>query len=551
MAESVIRVLLVEDDEEDYILARHMLAEARNVHFDVSWADRLESALNHMRSATVDVVLLDLSLPDSYGWDTFTSVRKHSPDLPIVLLTGVQDEDLGSRAVYEGAQDYLVKNELSTELLSRAISYAMERRRAQEALHTAYNELEALIRKRTRELAKANQKLNIESARRVRAEKALKEGRRLEAICAFVGGAAHRFKGITHRIADSTLELRQSPGLDETHTGICDDIAAHTESAHEGCGRLMGLAEAAGLVSSHIQPVSVYGVTKDALAESADILRKAGIEASLSGSVSEAPASVDKWQLADIIVHCLQHSEVIMPDGGHISLSICSRDVADPPEDAGTGVEGGRYVVFEIKYAETKLDNDMIDALLRPIAGTGDDVAFSGLGLAVVEHRVRGWGGWLEVVMGPDGDGAFHIFMPVSKEDLHCEGSPASALLRGRTVLVVDDDEAVLHGIRDYLEGAGYAVAVAGSSEAAIELVQSLEDVGIAIVDAVMPGACGEEVLAHVRKAHPEAATVLISGFSKDYVQGLMSSADWRFLQKPLDKEMLLGAVDNIVRDHV
>lgn len=551
MAESVIRVLLVEDDEEDYILAMHMLSEARNLRFDVSWADRLESALNHMNSATVDVVLLDLSLPDSYGWDTFTSVRKHSPDLPIVLLTGVQDEDLGARAVYEGAQDYLVKDELSTQLLSRAISYAMERRRAQDALHTAYSELESLIRQRTRELAKANQKLSIEMARRERAERALKEGRRLEAICAFVDGTAHRFNDITHRIADSASKLRQASARHKTHAGICDNIVTETKSAHDTCSRLMGLAKAAGLVAIHLEPISVDALLKDVLGESSDHLRRAGIETSVDGNAPGVVASADKGQLSDIIVHCLQNAADIMPDGGYISLSIFERDIAVPPEDAAPDAEGGHYLIFEIKYAETSLDEERIDALLNPITGTGDQGTFSGLGLAVVENRARGWGGWLEIIMDPDGGGGFRIFMPVSKDALHGEDTPASALLHGRTVLVVDDDEVVLQAIRCYLEGAGYVVALADSPEAAIALVESVEHIGIAIVDAVMPGASGEDVLVHVRRAHPETVPVVISGFSKDYVQGVMTSADWRFLQKPLDKEMLVGAIDNIVRGHV
>ena len=71
------------------------------------------------------MILLDLSLPDSFGWETFTRVRAHVPDVPIVLLTGVQDEELGTKAVHAGAQDYLIKGDLSTQLLTRSITYAI------------------------------------------------------------------------------------------------------------------------------------------------------------------------------------------------------------------------------------------------------------------------------------------------------------------------------------------------------------------------------------------------------------------------------------------
>ena len=92
MAESVIHLLLVEDDEDDYIFTRHLLGESRVHRFEVSWADRMESALNYLDDTKVDIILLDLSLPDSFGWETFTKVRAHVPDVPIVLLTGVHDE---------------------------------------------------------------------------------------------------------------------------------------------------------------------------------------------------------------------------------------------------------------------------------------------------------------------------------------------------------------------------------------------------------------------------------------------------------------------------
>lgn len=551
MAESAIRVLLVEDDEEDYILTKHMMSEARHVRFDVTWADRLESALNHLNSSTVDVVLLDLSLPDSEGWETFTSVRKQSPDLPVVLLTGMEDEDLGAKAVYEGAQDYLVKNELSTQLLTRSISYAIERRRAQDALRTAYNELESLIRQRTRELANTNQRLSIETARRERAERALKEGRRLEAICAFVDGMAHSFNDITHRITAGIERIRESSGLEEEHAGTCDRIATETDSAHDISSRLMGLANAAGLVATHVEPLSMREIIQGALGESAEILRKAGIDTSLTDDTSGTVVSADKNQLSDVILHCLRNASNIMRDGGYVSLSIKDQEVAVPPENAAPDAQGGRYVTVEIKYEDTVLNAEAMDALLNPITGTGEEEAFSGLGLAVVENRARGWGGWLQMTGPESAHDGFRILVPVSREHVEKKEQSASALLGGRTVLVVDDDQAMLNVSKRFLEGAGYTVAVADSVERALSIIADMDEVGIAIVDAVMPGSSSEDVLVQVRKAHPGAMPLVISGFSRDYVQGVMSSSDWKFLQKPFDEETFLNAIESLVRGHV
>lgn len=129
--DNVIKVLLVEDNPGDARLIREMLNEVREVTFDVQRADRLSTSLERLAQGDIDVVLLDLSLPDSQGLETFARVYAQAPEVPVVLLTGLDDADLAVRAVREGAQDYLVKGQLDSGLLARAIRYAIERHRAQ------------------------------------------------------------------------------------------------------------------------------------------------------------------------------------------------------------------------------------------------------------------------------------------------------------------------------------------------------------------------------------------------------------------------------------
>lgn len=136
MADIAIRVLLVEDNPGDARLIREMLSEVREVAFDVQRGDRLSTSLERLAEGGIDVVLLDLSLPDSQGLETFARVSAQAPDVPVVLLTGLDDADLAVKAVREGAQDYLVKGQLDSSLLVRSIRYAVERHRAQvERLH--------------------------------------------------------------------------------------------------------------------------------------------------------------------------------------------------------------------------------------------------------------------------------------------------------------------------------------------------------------------------------------------------------------------------------
>ena len=135
-----IDVLLVEDDEEDYMIVRDMLDSVDGPRFRVSWANCLSAGLSALDQKT-DAVLLDLSLPDSSGWQTFERVHDHAPDVPIILLTGLSDEELAVRAVQEGAQDYLAKGHLSANLLGHSVRYAIERRRTQAKLVAIAEEL--------------------------------------------------------------------------------------------------------------------------------------------------------------------------------------------------------------------------------------------------------------------------------------------------------------------------------------------------------------------------------------------------------------------------
>jgi MinD-like ATPase involved in chromosome partitioning or flagellar assembly/CheY-like chemotaxis protein len=126
-----MKVLLIEDNPGDARLIQMMLAEARGAPFDIERADRLSTGLGRLATGGIDVVLLDLSLPDSQGLDTFARVHAQAPEVPIVLLTGLEDEELGVEAMREGAQDYLVKGQVDSRLLVRSMRYAIERHRMQ------------------------------------------------------------------------------------------------------------------------------------------------------------------------------------------------------------------------------------------------------------------------------------------------------------------------------------------------------------------------------------------------------------------------------------
>jgi signal transduction histidine kinase len=122
---------LIEDNPGDARLIKEFLGETGRA-FELDWVDSLSKGLKRLDGK--DAILLDLTLPDSIGLDTFRKIHFEAPALPIIVLTGNDDDALSSKALQEGAQDYLVKGQVSGQILARSIRYAIERKRIDEAL---------------------------------------------------------------------------------------------------------------------------------------------------------------------------------------------------------------------------------------------------------------------------------------------------------------------------------------------------------------------------------------------------------------------------------
>ncbi|KPL06161.1 hypothetical protein AMJ86_09695 [bacterium SM23_57] len=134
MAEPNYRVLLVEDNEDHIYIFQTYLSLVESVSLGTMVVPRLEDALEMTRENNIDIILLDLMLPDSKGLDTFTKYHQSYPDIPVVVITALNDENLGIQAVQQGAQDYLIKGDINSNILSRSILYSLIRHRKDEGL---------------------------------------------------------------------------------------------------------------------------------------------------------------------------------------------------------------------------------------------------------------------------------------------------------------------------------------------------------------------------------------------------------------------------------
>ena len=141
MINKQIKILLVEDNPDDAFLIKELLSESDFTSFEIHHEDCLKNALECVRQKNYDLVLCDLGLPDCGGFESFSRINAEAPQIPIVVLTGLNDEKVGFKAIQKGAQDYLVKGQFKHSLLIRVINYAIERKNIEEDLRESENRL--------------------------------------------------------------------------------------------------------------------------------------------------------------------------------------------------------------------------------------------------------------------------------------------------------------------------------------------------------------------------------------------------------------------------
>ncbi|MBE9228276.1 response regulator [Phormidium sp. LEGE 05292] len=180
-----MNILLIEDNLAEARLLQEVLKGAIISRFNLAHVKRLGDAIASLKTESFDVVLLDLTLPDSEGLASLDSLIQHAPSLPVVVLTNTNDDELALESVRHGAQDYLVKRHINQDILVRSLRYAIERKQAAEALREANEILEHRVQERTAALAMANELLRQEIEWRQRIQSRLELAQQAGKIVSF------------------------------------------------------------------------------------------------------------------------------------------------------------------------------------------------------------------------------------------------------------------------------------------------------------------------------------------------------------------------------
>jgi len=516
MADRSTKVLLIEDNPADARLIREILSEAkrsalssiRGYTFDLEWAECLAAGLERLAAEGVDVVLLDLSLPDSQGLETFAKVHDRALHVPIILLTGLDDEELAVRTVQEGAQDYLVKGRVDSSLLARAIRYAIERKRAEEERKTL--------------------------------EEQLFQSQKMEAIGTLAAGIAHDFNNILTAMMGYAELLETHPGMPEFARLDLRRIMEGGQRAAHLIRQILDFSRKSIIQRQSLDMIAFLKETvrflQRTIPENVDIVLE--IEA------GAYPVHAGLAQLQQMLTNLAVNARDAMPEGGELRFRL-SRLVLKPDDRPLLAeMRPGEWVELSVSDTGTGISPEDLPQVFDPFYTTKKVGQGTGLGLAQVYGIVTQHEGFIDVDSEVGKGTTFIVYLPVrTSEEEEREEEPEEKLSdgHGETILVVEDDPFVMDLIEKMLNRLGYRVLTTGRGEDALTVyAEHREEIGLVLTDLVMPGMGGVELFHALRERDPEVKVVVITGYPlEDEGEELLARGIVAWMQKPVSLNKL------------
>ncbi len=396
---------MVEDNPDDIYLIRRLINLTASVpEIMLETVSSLKEGLERLNHGGIDVVLLDLSLPDSNGLDTLLILQQHQSHVPVVVQTGVSDEDLGMEAVRLGAQDYLIKGEANIQLLVRSMRYAIERNNIEDELRQHRTNLEALIAERTADLQRTNEQLQQEIKERERAEQralelALKQ-ERARVLTNFVRAASHDFRTPLSTINTSLYLLRRvkDPHEQEQHLNVIEMQATRLARLVDGMLRLL---QVENNPEFHFQSIDLNDLIRDIALHVYSYATEKQIEIALDLDPDLPRVEADQAELSYALVEVAENAINYSPQNGTVTLRTrrMSAHVMIEVEDHGIGIsEEDLPYIFDLLYRADKARS----------AETGGP----GLGLPIVQKIITAHHGTIGVSSVEGQGSTFRILLP-------------------------------------------------------------------------------------------------------------------------------------------
>ncbi len=549
MLDDIVHTLLIEDNAEHARVLAQFLEPLDAVHFALHVEATLAGGLQWLANGRAQLVILDLTLPDCEGMETFIRLAEVAPDLPIVVLSGLQDVHVAIETVRLGAQDYLVKGRFDQAVLHRALQYAVERKRIQLQLKRNNEDLERRVADRTAALLDMNIRLQQEVAERKKAEASVVESNRsladaltrlettqdqvirrerMHALGRMAHGMAHDFNNALAPILGFTELLLMKPELladQEKVRGYLEMILAAAKDSERVTSRLRDFSRYRD-ANEYVTPVVINDLVLQAISITQPRWKDQSLAAGVNieirtefGNVPTVPGN--EQELRELLVSLIFNSVDAILKRGVITIRT---------------TVNGRWLVLTVADDGVGMSEEVRAHCLEPFFSTKEEEG-NGLGLGSVYGIVRRHEGQLDIQSELGRGTTVAVSLPLDRGN---RAPDAPKLDRGATeplrILVVEDEPLVREVIGVYLEEDKHSVTLAENGRDGLDKFKAGE-FDLVLTDRAMPEMSGDELAMEIRKLDPAQPIVLLTGFGD-----LMAGAG----EKPPGVDLVVGKPFNL-----
>lgn len=370
------------------------------------------------------------------------------------------------------------------------------------------------------------------------------QSQKVESIGVLAGGIAHDFNNILTAIIGHTEIIRRG-FLEEKSIRSLNVIEDASRRAGRMVSKLLGFARKSNY---QIVPINMNNIIFETVKLLERVIdRKISVTVELDHGIPQIKG--DLTQIEQIIMNLIVNARDAMPNGGRVIIRTKGRDVLRGMPDVPPYIPEGNYVLLSVIDTGVGIPKESVDKIFEPFFTTKERGKGTGLGLSMVYGAVQEHKGYISVQSEPGKGTNFTIYIPASEAEAPKEEKKEARAVSGNeTILVIDDEQDILHAVQDTLTTHGYKVFSISDPASAIAIFKKLSaEIALVITDIVMPRINGKELISQIKAVNPDVKIVAISGYTK-YVAPKDEIGEINgFLQKPFESYYLLTVIRRVL----
>ncbi len=388
---------------------------------------------------------------------------------------------------------------------------------SERALKRESRELDHLARTLEQKVVARTAELEAEMASRSRAEAALRQSQKMEAVGQLTGGIAHDFNNMLTGVigAMDVMKRRLAAGRTDDLERFMDAAAASAQRAAALTARLLAFSRRQSLDARAIDVDALIAGLRDLLERSI----RENIALEIVRGVDVPLAVADANQLENALLNLVINARDAMPDGGRLTVETRVVAVAAGDRSAATGLAPGRYVAVAVSDTGVGMAADLVEKVFEPFFSTKPTGQGTGLGLSMVYGFARQSGGDVRIHSAVGSGTSVTLYLPVAEARAEDAGDgPAVATREGRgeVVLLVEDDASVRLLVREVLQELGYSALEAGDADTALPIIRSDRRIDLLISDVGLPGMNGRQLAEITRRHRPDLPILFVTGYAEN-----------------------------------